>query len=253
MRLRFIFLVLLFFLSFIYYPLQAQTQEQLIKPPKSRFIKEIGFSVGLGSNELNLKELNEYLEGHQIGKIDNELASRTLSLYLASTNGFKATMDINAGTSFENTMFKPNAFLYLTTYSLGATFYKSLLHTNRFEILLLGGFRFTNIDFEYNGNTNAGSSFDSLVSNPSGNASMFHLTSDANQDLNMGGRFQYRLGKKENIKSREYRIGFDSGYIYNFKNSNWGQVGSSLPTPAMPKIKSDNFYFHLTFSGYFKI
>lgn len=253
MRLSFIFLVLLFFLSFIYYPLQAQTQEQLIKPLKSRFIKEIGFSVGIGSNELNLKELNKYLEAHQIGRIDNQLGSRTLSLYLAGKKGFKGTIDINMSTSFENTMFKPNAFLYLNTTSVGSTFYTSLLHTNRFEILFLGGFRFTNIDFEFNGNTKSGSSFDSLVSNPSVNASMFHLTSNVNEDINIGGRFQYRLGKKENLKPREYRIGFDSGYIYNFRNSDWGQLGSNLPTPAMPKIKSDSFYFHLTFSGYFKI
>ncbi len=243
----------LFFLSLMYSPLFAQTQNLLTKPQESGFIKEIGFSVGVGASYQDLKDFNKRLENLHIGKVDDVFASRTLSLYLAGKKDFKATMDVNVGTAFENSTMQRNAYLHLETFSIGFSLYKSILHTNRFEILVMCGFRFTSMTFEYNANTNSAVPFDSILSNSTSNASMVHLTSNANESLLVGGRFQYRLGEKENLKPREYKIGFDSGYIYSFRNSTWGQFGSSLPVSGIPKIKSDNFYFHLTFSGYFKL
>lgn len=199
-----------------------------------------------------MRELNTFLKDRQIGSIYPELIPRTLSLYLAGKKGAKISYDLTFGESFEYTMDRPNVYLHLETVSAGMTFYKSLLQSNRIEVLFLGGFRFTSLEFDYNENTNVASSFDTLVSNPSGNASVVNLKS-ASEDLHVGGRFQYRLGKKENLKPREYRIGIDSGYVYSFRNGPWWQAGNKLPVPAMPRVESDHFYLQLTFSGFFKI
>jgi len=253
MRLVLVFSILFFCFELLYSPLSTQAQDLPTKPPKSRYLNEIGFILGIGTSDLDLRDLNKHLEVLQIGKVDNVLVSRTISLYMSGKNNFKATMDVNVGTAIDNLIIKPEADITFNTFSLGLSLYKSLFRTNRVEILLLGGFRFTNINFEYNANTISAANFDSLLSDPTVNASTIHLASVNNSDANIGGRFQFRLGKKENQKPREYRIGFDSGYIYGFRNSPWRHVGGRLAVPAMPKIKSDNVYFHLTFSGYFRI
>jgi hypothetical protein len=150
-------------------------------------------------------------------------------------------------------MIDRNVQMSLQTYSLGGTVYLPAYKSNRFNLLGIAGFRFTNLNFEYNPNKQATTNFGTLFSNPPANPGVVHLTSRANEDLNLGGRFQYRLGKKENLKSSSYRFGFDTGYIYNINRSSWAQAGSYNPLPGMPQVKLDNIYFHLTFAGYFNI
>jgi hypothetical protein len=235
------------FLSF-----SAQSQDGPNHYPKRRFFDKIGFSAGLGTGEMKVDALNQRLAELQIGRVDPILASRTISLYGVSGN-LGVSMDVNLGTAFENELFNPDSYLSFETFSLGVTFYAPLLQYKRFNVQVLLGFRFTNMSFEYNGNTNAATNFSSLLSNPAGNSSFVRLRNNNNECFSGGARFQYRLGKKENGKPREYKLGFDSGYIYGFRTGFWVEPGSRHPVPDMPKTRPDHFYFLLTFSGYFNL
>lgn len=201
---------------------------------------------------MKLEVLNQRLAELQIGSLDPILASRTVSLYGGHGN-LGVSMDVHFGTAFENELFNPESYINLNIFSLGGTFYAPLLQYKRLDGQVLLGFRFTNINFEYNGNTNAATNFNSLLSNPAANAGFVRLTNTGNECLSGGARFQYRLGKKENGKPWEYKLGFDSGYIYGFRTGFWVEPGSRHPVPDMPKTRPDHFYFLLTFSGYFNL
>ncbi len=64
-----------------------------------------------------------------------------------------------------------------------------------------------------------------------------------------GARFQYRLGKKESLKLREYSLGIDSGYNYSFETVPWSEPLSKHVIRSMPSVKTDYFYLNLTFSA----
>lgn len=238
------------FLSFL--SLSAQSQDGPNYYAKRRLFNKIGFSAGIGTGELKLDELNQRLAELQIGRVDPVLASRTISLYGGLRN-LGVSMDVNLGTAFENEFYNPDSYFNFETFSLGMALYAPLLQYKRFDVQVLLGFRFTNMSFEYNGKTNTPANFNSLLSNPAGNASFVRLLNTKNECFSGGARFQYRLGKKENVKPREYKIGFDTGYIYAFRTGFWVEPGSKHLVPDMPKTRPDHFYVHLTFSGYFHL
>ena len=201
---------------------------------------------------MKLGALNQVLANLQIGKVDPLLASRTISLY-GGYGKLGVSMDAHFGTAFENVYNEPNAYLSLEVFSFGGTFFAPLFQYRSFAAKVLWGFNFTDMSFEYNGETRAAPGFGSLLSNPAGASSFVRLRNTGSECLNGGGRVEYRLGKRENLKPREYRIGLDAGYVYAFRTGVWSVPGSKVPAPGMPRVKPDHFYVHLTFSGYFDL
>jgi len=115
--------------------------------------------------------------------------------------------------------------------------------------MAVGGLRDTDMSFEYNANTNASPGFNDLLANLAANSNAIVLESISTESAIFGARFQYRLGKKENLKPREYSIGIDSGYNYSFDAVSWHEPRSKNIIRDMPAIKPDNFYLNFTFSA----
>ncbi|WP_347157438.1 hypothetical protein [Pontibacter chitinilyticus] len=140
--------------------------------------------------------------------------------------------------------------LKLNTFSAGSTLYYSLLTTNRVQLMALAGLRINDMRFTYNSNTGGAPAFNDLFTNPAANSRAVVLqTSTGAESATFGARFQYRLGKKENLKAREYRLGIDSGYSYCFDDVTWQEPQSKTMVRDMPAVKPDHFYLNFTFSA----
>jgi len=244
---------ILFSLSFAFFigysPLQAQTQEAQVELPNKLGLRSIGATLGIGATDMNLNEINDHLQVLGIGRLDNMLSAYNFSIYTGFNGGFGLSIDVNGAISLGSELYNSNSWITLKTFSFGPTFYYPLFTTNRIRLMAVGGLRDNDMSFEYNANTNASPGFDNLLANPAANSNAIILESISTESATFGARFQYRLGKKENLKPREYSIGIDSGYNYSFDAIAWREPGSKNIIRDMPAIKPDHFYLNFTFSA----
>lgn len=229
--------------------LRAQNQEGPLNRKQFPRLNQIGFTLGLGSNKLKLNELNQRLADLQIGTLDPSLVAFNASLHGVFNQGYEVSMDLNAGgTSVE----KLNYFLRLRTFSLGFTFYRSLLQTNRFNVLIALGYRMTDINLGYNVSARNAANFDSLFT-PAANSANFRIASQSNQAAPVGIRFQYRLHKlyPDGLGKTDSRVGFDAGYNYSIGAEPWFDAGNGRAVANMPTVRPDYFYLLVNLSVYF--
>ncbi|RDV14644.1 hypothetical protein DXT99_13325 [Pontibacter diazotrophicus] len=254
MKTNFTVCALCFILFIAHSPLRAQTQEALSEDqPSKTGLSKIGATFGLGAANMNLKAINSRLQALEIGKLEESSTTFNLSLYSEIYGGLGASFDVSSGYSFDSFAADPHAFLRLTMLSFGANIHLSLLNTNRFQLQAFGGPRFNDMRLTYNTDTRASPDFDDLLTTPSANSSSVALESVSLDEIaNVGVRFQYRLGRKENLKTRGYTLalGIDSGYNFSFSDTPWREVHSQRTVQNMPAIEPDNFYLNFTFSAY---
>ncbi len=231
-----------------YSPLQAQTRQVFADRPNPLGVSKVGATVGFGVADMNLAAMNARLQELEIGRLEEMLTNINFSVFAGLHNGMYISMDGNFGIALESVYYSPNAWITLKTFSFGPTVYYPLITTNRLRVFALGGFRSNDMRFEYNRNTNASPDLNDLLTTPSSSSTVV-LENVSNESLTLGGRFQYRLGKKENLKAREYSIGIDSGYNHAFSAALWREARSNYPVQNMPAIKADHFYLNFTFSA----
>lgn len=235
------------------YPLQAQMKEMVTdRSPKVR-LHRIGATLGFGVADMNMNTLNTRLQALDIDQFYDQLAVYNVSIYAGFREGIGISMDISGGSSLGGKdEYSPDANVNFNTFTFGPTLYYSLLTTNRIHLMALGGMRINDMSFKYNADSYASTDFDALLTAPS--ASSNHVvairTAFPAESAIFGARLQYRLGKKENLKPREYSLGIDTGYNYGFETVPWSEPLSRQIIRDMPAIKTDHFYMNFTFSAY---
>lgn len=232
-------------------PLQAQTQGVQLDSLNKLVLRNIGATFGFGTANVNLHEMNNSLQELRVGQLDDKLTTLHFSIYAGFKGGFGLSADINFGTSLGGReVYNTNAAINLNTFSFGPTLYYSLLTTNRVRLMALAGLRMNSMSFKYNANTLASPDFEDLLANPAASGSVKVMrTSIPARSATLGARLQYRLGKKENLKSREYSLGIDSGYNHSFDAVPWSEPLSKTIIRGMPAIKPNHFYLNFTFSA----
>lgn len=231
-------------------PLQAQTQEVQIDSLNKLVLRNIGATFGFGVADINLNEMNSRLQALGIGQLDDELSVLNFSIYAGFKGGFGLSADINWGTSLGGKVYDTNYRINFDIFSVGPTMYYSLLTTNRVRLMALGGLRMSDMSFRYNFDTGASPGFDDLLTNPSASSNFIIIKNGIGaESATFGARFQYRLGKKENLKPREYSLGIDTGYNYSFDAVPWSEPQSKHIIRDMPAIKPYYFYLNFTFSA----
>ena len=234
-------------------PLQAQQQKTLIGEPNKLRLHSIGATFGFGVADMNMSRLNSRLQALGIDQFYDQLAIFNLSVYAGFRGRFGLSVDISGGSSLGGKEeYSPDAHINFNTFSFGPTLYYSLLTTNRVRLMALGGLRMSDMNFKYNANAFASPDFDDLLAAPpaSSNNVVIMRTAIPAESATLGARFQYRLGKKENLKPREYSLGIDSGYNYSFETVPWSEPLSKQIIRDMPAVKTDHFYMNFTFSAY---
>jgi len=145
-------------------------------------------------------------------------------------------------------MYNPESFMSFGLFSMGLSYHEPLYQSNRFKWLFLLGIRTTQLELNYNPGGNKSQNFNTLFQAQQPSLTSFRIFSDDNLCIPAGIRFQYRLGKKENLHWGGYLIGLESGYKYYFRTTPWREIGGRNFITNMPAVKPDNFYFHLTFA-----
>jgi hypothetical protein len=234
-------------------PLLGQSRKLPAGRTEMFSLNKVGVDFELGGAELNVTSLNNRLAELEIGKLEDVAGTYHGSFSLENYYGLGISFELAVGVFMNNVVFKPNTFLGLNTFSFGPSVYFPLVRTNRFRLLILGGIRSTELNFSYNANTMASPGFNALLNNPGANSNVFELYSTSNHLASFGAKVQYRIGKKENIKPVEYRLGLGSGYGYSFRTNPWRETGSKNVVAGMPVLKPDNFYLNLNISVLFNL
>ncbi|MFD2067303.1 hypothetical protein ACFSKU_10450 [Pontibacter silvestris] len=212
-------------------------------------LNKLGATLGLGVATMNLNEMNNRLQELGIGSLEEDQNWYNFSIYIEFNSGFGISMDISGGISLESELYNPDTWITLKALSFGPTLYYPFVKTNRIRLSVLGELRTYDMKFEYNANANAIPDLNNLLTNPAANSNTVILESTSTDAVTLGARFQYRLGKKENLKPREYSLGIDIGYNYGFGSVAWHEIRSKYAINDMPAIKPDNFYFNFTFTA----
>lgn len=230
---------------------QAQGQATLPEQSRKTGLSKIGATFGIGAANLNLKDINNRLQELEIGQLEASLTTLNLSMYSEIHGGLGASFSVGTGVSFDSFTSDPKAFLNLKMLTIGVSLHYALLSTNRIRIHVLGGPRFNDMRLTYNTNTSASPDLNGLFTNPSANSNSIVLESVPNGEAAVAGAsFQYRTGRKENVKQREYTVGIDTGYNFNFGDTPWREVHSKAIVQNMPVIRPDHFYLNFTFSAF---
>lgn len=222
------------------------------KRVKEKIIKKIGFDQSSGTSEMKLNNLNNRLKELGIGQVDDILGTYSLNLYVETVKQIGVALGFSFGVSMENKTYVPNTSLDFNTFTFGPTVYLPVYQINRLNFILITGLRTSILNFNYNNNNLASPDFNSLLKNPQANRYAFHLRSITNDCFSLGGRFQFRFGKKDPQK-QQFRVGFDSGYMHAFKTYPWYEPSSKVVVTNMPTVTPDNLYLNLTLSGYFNV
>lgn len=253
MKKNFILSLLSLALFIGYSPVQAQTQEVQPGGRLSKLgLRNIGATFGFGTADMNLSEMNGRLQALEVGRLDDMLTAFNFSIYTDFEAGFGFSLDVSGGTSFVSELYDTNTMMHFGTFTFGPTMYYSLLKTNRIRLMALGGLRTNDMSFKYNAKVSASPDFDDLLANPAANSNVVALQSTSTESAIFGARFQYRLGKKENLTLTAYSIGLDTGYNYGFETVAWREPQSNYIVRDMPAIKPDYFYLNFTFSALLK-
>ena len=248
MKLRFLLLIFSFLFLLNSAPVSAQSIFPLIGKPDTERKILFGFVYGLGIGQIKLTDLNTRLQALQIGRLDEILFNAQMGITLERPDGFGSYLEGTWGISLENQGFAENSRLSFDIASLEIGYQFPVIYTNRLGTWFTTGLQKSNMNFRYDYDTTAEMSFDETLTNPAANFNALSLVSSSNYLASLGLKSQYRFRSKEKDSPIECRLGFNSEYSLNLKNSSWREDGGLKAVKNIPAVKPSNFNINLTFA-----